>query len=117
MQKIITKLYHNGYNNTNKMRKSIIYSIKIAMMCFIFPKSQFISHFKYVTAFMYIIYICICILVGWLECRFWIQRKTVRTPQQYVASLSKTLYPHCFSRLSCEMSTRLGQPREGCSVL
>ena len=32
-------------------------------------------------------------------------------------SLSKTLYPHCFSRLSCEMSTRWGQPREGCSVL
>ena len=26
--------------------------------------------------------------------------------QQYVVSLSKTLYPHCFSRLSCEMSTR-----------
>ena len=37
--------------------------------------------------------------------------------QQYVVSLSKTLYPHCFSRLSCEMSTRWGQPREGCSVL
>ena len=32
-------------------------------------------------------------------------------------SLSKRLYPHCFSRLSCEMSTRWGQPREGCSVL
>ena len=37
--------------------------------------------------------------------------------QQYVVSLSKTLYPHCFSRLSCEMSTRWEQPREGCSVL
>ena len=37
--------------------------------------------------------------------------------QQNVVSLSKTLYPHCFSRLSCEMSTRWGQPREGCSVL
>ena len=37
--------------------------------------------------------------------------------QQDVVSLSKTLYPHCFSRLSCEMSTRCGQPREGCSVL
>ena len=36
---------------------------------------------------------------------------------QYVASLSKTLYPHCFSRLSCEMSTRWGQPSEGCSLL
>ena len=36
---------------------------------------------------------------------------------QYVFSLSKRLYPHCFSRLSCEMSNRLGQPREGCSVL
>ena len=34
-----------------------------------------------------------------------------------VFSLSKRLYPHCFSRLSCEMSTRWGQPREGCSVL
>ena len=31
--------------------------------------------------------------------------------------LSKTLYSHCFSRLSCEISTRWGQPREGCSVL
>ena len=36
---------------------------------------------------------------------------------QYVFSLNKRLYPHCFSRLSCEMSTRWGQPREGCSVL
>ena len=36
---------------------------------------------------------------------------------QYVFSLSKRLYPHCFSQLSCEMSTRWGQPREGCSVL
>ena len=26
-------------------------------------------------------------------------------------------YPHCFSRLSCELSTRWGQPREWCSVL
>ena len=32
---------------------------------------------------------------------------------QYVFSLSKRFYPHCFSRLSCEMSTRWGQPREG----
>ena len=32
-------------------------------------------------------------------------------------SLCMTLYPHCFSRLSCEMSTRWGQPCEGCSVL
>ena len=37
--------------------------------------------------------------------------------QQYVVSLSKILYLHCFSRLSCEISTRWGQPREGCSVL
>ena len=36
---------------------------------------------------------------------------------QYVFSLSKRLYLHCFSRLSCEMSTRWGQPCEGCSVL
>ena len=36
---------------------------------------------------------------------------------QYVFSLSKILYPHYFSRLSCEMSTRWGQSREGCSVL
>ena len=36
---------------------------------------------------------------------------------QYVFSLSKRLYPHCFSRLSCEMSTRWRQPREGCLVL
>ena len=32
-------------------------------------------------------------------------------------SLSKRLYLHCFSRLSCEMSTRWRQPHEGCSVL
>ena len=41
----------------------------------------------------------------------------VQSQHQYVFSLSKRLYPHCFSRLSCEMSTRWGQPREGCSVL
>ena len=34
----------------------------------------------------------------------------------YVVSLSKTLYPHCFSRLSCGMSTRWGQPREGIAL-
>ena len=37
--------------------------------------------------------------------------------QQYVVSLSKTLYPRSFSRLCCEMSTRWGQPQDGCSVL
>ena len=57
------------------------------------------------------------ILVGWLECRFWIEGRLFEPRQQYVVSLSKILYPHCFSRLSCEMSTRWGQPREGCSVL
>ena len=31
---------------------------------------------------------------------------------QYAVSLNKTLYPHCFSRLSCEMSTRWRQPRD-----
>ena len=36
---------------------------------------------------------------------------------QYFVSLSKTLYQHCFSRISCEMSTRLIHPREECSVL
>ena len=34
--------------------------------------------------------------------------------RQFVVSLSKTLNPHCFIRLSCEMSTRRGHPREGC---
>ena len=37
--------------------------------------------------------------------------------QQNVASLSKILYLHCFSRLSYEMSTRWRKTREGCSVL
>ena len=37
--------------------------------------------------------------------------------QQYVESLSKALYLHCFSLLRCEMSTMWGLPREGCSVL
>ena len=40
-----------------------------------------------------------------------------KTRHQHVVSLRKTLYPHCLSQLSCEMSTRWGQPREGCSVL
>ena len=34
--------------------------------------------------------------------------------QRYVVSLSMTLNPHCFSRLSCEMSTRRGHSHEGC---
>ena len=37
--------------------------------------------------------------------------------RHYVVSLCKTLYPHCFSRLSCEMTTRWGHIRKGCSVL
>ena len=32
---------------------------------------------------------------------------TVQSQYQYVFSLSKRLYPHCFSRLSCEISTTL----------
>ena len=31
-----------------------------------------------------------------------------------VASLSKTLNQHCFSRLSCEMNTKQERPREVC---
>ena len=34
--------------------------------------------------------------------------------QLYVVSVSKTRYSHCFSSLSCEMSTRLKHHREGC---
>ena len=33
---------------------------------------------------------------------------------QYVVSLGKTLNPHCYSRLSCELSTIREHPREGC---
>ena len=33
---------------------------------------------------------------------------------QYIVSLSKTLNPHCFGRLSCEMSTRWGYHRDEC---
>ena len=33
---------------------------------------------------------------------------------QYVVSLSKILNLHCFSRISCEMSTRRDHPLEGC---
>ena len=33
---------------------------------------------------------------------------------QYVVSLSKTLYLHCFSRLSCEMSNKKEHLCEGC---
>ena len=56
-------------------------------------------------------------LVYWLECRFWYKRWKSNPQHHYVFSLSKRLNRHCFSRLSCEMSTRWGQPREGCSVL
>ena len=47
----------------------------------------------------------------------WDRGRRFEPQHQYVFSLSKRLYPHCFSRLSCEMSTRWGQPREGYSVL
>ena len=40
-----------------------------------------------------------------------------KSRHQYVGSLSKTLYLHCFSRLSCKMSTRWGQPRVQCYEL
>ena len=33
---------------------------------------------------------------------------------QCVLSLSKVLSPHCFKRLSCEMSTSREHPSEGC---
>ena len=40
-----------------------------------------------------------------------------KSRHQYVVSLSKILYLHCISRLSCEMSIRWWRPHEGCSVL
>ena len=48
---------------------------------------------------------------------FWIQRLTVQTLASVCVSLSKSLYLHCFSRISCELSTRWGHPFERCSVL
>ena len=54
--------------------------------------------------------------VGW-NVGFGYRGRRFEPRQQYVVSLSKRLYPHYFSRLSCEVSTRWGQPREGCSVL
>ena len=45
------------------------------------------------------------------------KRLTVRTPASICFLLEQETYPQCFSRLSCEMSTWWGQPREGCSVL
>ena len=58
------------------------------------------------------------ISVMWLECRFLDTEVDGSNPVYlYVVSSCKTLYPHCFSRLSCEVSTRWVQPREGCSVL
>ena len=52
----------------------------------------------------------------WLRCLFFYMQRSTVEPQlhQYVVSLSKTLYPHCFCRLSCEMSTRREHPHEGC---
>ena len=32
-------------------------------------------------------------------------RRSELRQHQYVVSLNKALYPHCYSRLSCEMST------------
>ena len=56
----------------------------------------------------------------WLECQFLHTEVdgsnpgiSIRNHNEYVVSLSKTLYPHCFSRLSCEMSTTWGHSREG----
>ena len=49
-------------------------------------------------------------LVMWFECRF--LDTEVEPRHQYVVSFSKSIYPHCFCRLRCEMSTRLGHPCE-----
>ena len=53
----------------------------------------------------------------WLECRFLDTEVDGSNPGISKLSLSKTLYPHCFSRASCEINTRWGQPCEGCSGL
>ena len=37
-----------------------------------------------------------------------------RFKPRYVASLSKTLNPHCFNQISCETSTSREHPREEC---
>ena len=58
------------------------------------------------------------ILVMLLECRFLDTDVDSSNPGiSMFVSLSKTLYPHCFCRLSCEMSAMRGQPWEGCSML
>ena len=49
----------------------------------------------------------------WLRCRFLDAEIDSSNPGCISMSLSKTLNLRCFSRLSCEVSTRWGQPREG----
>ena len=51
-----------------------------------------------------------------LECRYQVTEVDSSNPSMNML-YSKALYPHCFSRLNCEMSTRWGQTCEGCSVL
>ena len=53
----------------------------------------------------------------WLECRFLDTDVNSTNPGISMLSLGKSLHPHCFSQLICEMSTRWGQPREGYTVL
>ena len=58
------------------------------------------------------------ILVMWSECRFLDTEVDGSNPGIVccvigIVSLSKTLYPHCLCRLSCEIITRREQPREG----
>ena len=56
------------------------------------------------------------ILVMWLECRFLDTEVDGSNPGISILCLS-ALYPHFFSRLVGEISTRWRKPREACSVL
>ena len=52
--------------------------------------------------------------VGKMSVSGYTDRRFESRQHLYVVSMNKTLYPHCFSHLRCEVSTRRKHPREGC---
>ena len=76
---------------------------------------------SYYVFIIYVLYYCYyyCLLehighVGEMSVCGYRDRHLKARLHQYVVFLSKRLNPHCFSRLSCEMSTRREHSREGC---
>ena len=109
-------IYYKLYNFVSLLFP--IYVCLIMYNMFVCDKFQY-KVWLHLILIIYKLSLCIMwhiVLVVWMTVssyRGWL----FKSRHQFVVSFSETLYLHCFSWLSCKISTRWEQPRVGCLVL